>query len=453
MKRPTLSLLILLLINLTVLAQSGTKDGNHEVSGITKLTIRIDAGMQIDIKPSQNDQLQYVYEFDGNKESYDHYFENFEPEFEKRGGEARFDIRFPDQTKKNTNYQIKKHSLSLEIPASVYLDVATRYSKLTLNGFSRGLSINNRSGLVKVENVKQTIVINNDYGAISLNGVQGEVMVSNRSANIDIKNVTGRVSVNAEYSKMNISKVNGDLQIDNRSGVLNAFDIQGNLTVNGPYTEYELTNIDGDIMMNNQSGKVVINTARSLQVSGDYTNIKAEHIKSDQGVEIEGRSANIDLSDIGGNVMISGQYLNIKLNKVQGGAYVQNRSASIDIDGLEDDLVINGEYLPTVVKNFMGENLEIVNRSGSINVEAKNKLKNIQIDSQYGKVELTMDKKFDGIVTLETKYGKTDTNMDLKNQTITREANEQVIHGTSGTPAGSMKIKNQNADIVVLQKK
>ncbi len=452
MKRPILTLFTLLLINLTLFAQNGSKNGAFDVSAITKLTIRIDAGMQIEIKPSQDNQLRYVYDFDGNKESYEHYFENFEPEFEKRGGEARFDIRFPDQNKKNINYEIKRHALALEIPASVYLDISSRYSKIKLEGFTRGLSVNNRSGLVKVENVKQTIVINNDYGAVDLNSVQGEVMVSNRSANIDIKNVTGRVSVNAEYSKMNISRINGDLDLSNRSGVLNAFDIQGNLIVNGPYMEYELTNIDGDVAMNNQSGKVVISTVRSLQVAGDYTNIKAEHIKSEQGVEIEGRSANIELSDVGGDVRISGQYLNIRLEKIVGGAHIQNRSANIDINGLGRDLVINGEYLPMVIRDFKGENLEVVNRSGSISIEAKNKLKQVRIDSQYGKVELSMDKKFDGIVTLETKYGKSDTNMDLKNQTITKEGNEQIIHGTSGTPSGSMKIKNQNADIVVRQK-
>lgn len=452
MKRPTFTLLALLLINLTVLAQNGSKNGAYDVSDITRLTIRIDAGMQIDAKPGNGDQLKFIYEFAGNKESYEHYFENFDPEFEKRGGEARFDIKFPEQSKRNTNYEIKRHALTLEIPSSVYLDISSRYSKINIEGFTRGLSVNNRSGIVKIQNVKQTIVVNNDYGAVDLNGVQGEVIVSNRSANIDIKNVTGRVSVNAEYSKMNISKINGELEVSNRSGVLNAFDIMGNLLANGPYMEYELTNIDGDVIMNNQSGKVVINTARSLQVAGEYTNIKAEHIKSEQGVEIEGRSANIELSDIGGDVMISGQYLNIKLNKIQGGANIQNRSANIDITGLDDDLIINGEYLPMVIKDFRGENLEIVNRSGSITVEAIHKLKNIHIDSQYGKVELSMDEKFDGIVTLETKYGKSVTNMDLKNQTITKDGNEQIIHGTSGTPSGKMTIKNQNADIVVRQK-
>jgi hypothetical protein len=314
------------------------------------------------------------------------------------------------------------------------------------------LSVQNRSGFVKVDNIDQNVVISNEYGAVTATNINGEVMISNRSANVDVRNVTGPVTVNAEYSKLNISKIEGDLTTSNRSGVMNAFDIMGSIKADGPYMEYELTNIDGDVRISNKSGKVVVQTARSLIVNGDYTHITANGIKRDtRTVEIEGRSASIDLDNIAGDVMISGQYLNAHLTKIGGFAMIRNRSGEIMIEDIEKEVTISGEYLEIDLKKFKGDYLEIYNKSQGINIEALNALKGVTIENQYGDIELTMKAPFEGNVNIENEYGKFDSNLSLWNQQVNRGTNDLTISGTAGSGDGQMIIKNKNGDIKINQ--
>lgn len=441
---------IILLISILAFGQSGTKDGRLSTSDLSQLLMRIDAGMEIKINgESSSNEMTYVYTFEGNEEAYKHYFENFSPIIESRGGEGRFIVEFPKQTGKRVNHQIKKHSLVFNIPSNLLIELATRYSQIDIKNFERGLSIHNRSGLVKIENAKQNIFVNNEYGAVDVSKISGELTISNRSARIDLKDVTGRVKINAEYSKMNLSKIDGDLDISNRSGVVNAFDILGSLTADGQYVEYELTNIDGDVIIENKSSKVIVNTARSLRITGDYTHVTASNITSEDGVAIDGRSANISLNTIRGNTTIIGQYLNIDLKKIFGFTSIYNRSAKITIDDLQNDLTIEGEYLPIKVKNFAGTNVNVINRSGSISLDALKALNNILIDSQYGKIELLMKEKFSGSVSINLRYGKLDSNLELATQSVSTSNTEKRISGQLGNGTGKMIIKNSNSDTII----
>lgn len=443
--------LTLLLITSAVFAQSGKKDGEFNASSLNELSIQIDAGMKISVTGTNSNTIKYEYDFDGNDEAYEHFFQNFNPEFDKSSGRARLIIDFPEQKRRRVNHEIKKHSLTISLPQDLALELSTRYSEVTVTNIEKGVSIQNRSGEVKVTDVQQMVMINNQYGRIDVSNINGDITLSNRSANVDIKDIVGSLEVDANYSKMNISKIDGEVFISNRSGTVNIFEIKGDLSANGPYVEYEITNIEGDVEISNRNGKVAINTARSLKVTGDYTYVNATNILSTQGVYLEGRSANVVLENIGGPTSITGQYLNLTLKNIQGSATIRNRSGKVNIDGLEERLSMHGEYIPLDVRNFKGENLQIVNRSGSTVIEALNTLNLIDIESQYGKVELTMKKEFNGEVTIESKYGKVISDLTLTTQNISTSSSEQVISGVAGNGSGKMVIKNRNGDIIIRQ--
>ncbi|MEQ9265862.1 MAG: DUF4097 family beta strand repeat-containing protein [Balneolaceae bacterium] len=450
MKKILLTLTLLLTAS-TIFAQSGKKDGEFNASGVDELSIQIDAGMEISVTGTNSNTIKFEYDFDGNDEAYEHYFQNFNPEFDRSSGRARLIIDFPDQKKRRVNHRIKKHSLIISVPQNLALDLSSRYSEVTVTNIEKGVSIQNRSGEVKVIDVQQLVRINNQYGRIDVSNINGDIVLSNRSANVDVKNVVGRLEVDANYSKLNISKVDGEVFISNRSGTVNIFEIKGNLVTNGPYVEYEITNIEGDVEISNRNGKVVLDTARSLKITGDYTYLNASNILSTQGVYLEGRSANIVLENIGGPASITGQYLDMTLKNIDGPATIRNRSGKVNIDGLEEYLSMHGEYIPLDVRNFKGESVQIVNRSGSTVIEALNTLNLIDIESQYGKVELTMKKEFNGEVTIESKYGKVISDLTLTTQNISTSNNERLISGVAGNGSGRMIIKNRNGDIIIKQ--
>lgn len=449
--KKTLFTLTILLISSTAFAQAGKKDGEFNAERVNELTIQVDAGMKISVTGTNSKIISYIYDFDGNDEAYEHFFQNFNPEFNNSTGRARLVVDFPEQKKRRVNHIIEKHSLTISVPKDIALELSTRYSEVTVVNIEKGVSVQNRSGEVKVTNVQQLVNINNHYGKIDVSNIQGDLTLSSRSAHVDIKDVVGSLKIDANYSKMNISKIDGEVFISNRSGTVNIFEIKGNLTTTGPYVEYEITNIEGDIDMNNRNGKVAINTARSLKIIGDYTYVNATNILSEQGVFLEGRSADVVLENIGGNTVISGQYLDLTLKNIQGSASIKNRSGKINIDGLENRFVLQGEYIPLEVKNFKGENVQIVNRSGSILIEAVNELNLVDIESQYGKVELIMKKKFNGEVTIESRYGKVVSDLTLTTQNVSTSNREQIISGVAGNGSGKMVIKNRSGDIVIKQ--
>lgn len=448
MKKLSITLTLLILTG-TVFAQSGEKKGSFEPELLSELQVLIDAGMEITVRPGTSGSIQYEYSFDGNEQAYEHYFQNFDPEFESRGGESRLVINFPQQKRNNVNFVIDKHELSLLVPSTVLINLTTRYSTVDIEGFQQGLHIENRSGLVVVNDIDQMVSISNAYGAVKATNIRGELQIANRSANVDVKEVRGPVRVNAEYSKLNISQIEGDLIVSNRSGVMNAFEIQGDIDASGPYMEYELTNIDGDIRMSNKSGKVVVDNARSLIVNGDYTPITATSINSAQGVDIQGRSADIRLKNISGNTIINGQYLNTDLNNIDGSFRMQNRSGTINATDISGELLIQGEYLDINIEKFKGSNIEVVNRSNDVEIEALNELTSVFIENEYGKIFLQMKAVFNGAVQIETRYGEYISDFELDDQQLIKGQNELSVSGTLGSGSGRMMLKNKNGDVRV----
>ncbi|RNC79620.1 MAG: hypothetical protein ED557_13940 [Balneola sp.] len=438
-----------LLANMDLFFQDGTKEGEVDLEGISQLEVLVDAGMEITVKGDNSTKLSYKYYFKGNKLAYERYFENFDPEVKRNGGEARFEVDFPNINIKNETFRVDEHRLEITLPSELLLRLRSRYSQIEVENIRLGLEVENRSGTVKARDIFQTVRIYNDYGSIVAMNIQGELFIANRSASIDVQEIIGAVQVNANYSKMNISKVDGDLDITNRSGAVNAFDINGSLTGDGPYVEYELTNIDGDVRIDNKSGKITLNSARSLRVVGDYTHVNASNITSSEGASIEGRSANVDLKNIEGNVMVTGQYLNIDLEKVKGAASISNRSGKLYINDLEKDLTFRGEYVPISARNLRGANLNIDNKSGNMDIETLAVMENVFIKSNYGNVELFMKSKFNGQVKIETKYGKLDSDFTITGEQISEYSNRRIVTGTVGNGNGTMEIITQNANVII----
>ncbi len=439
------------LANMDLYFQDGTKEGEFDLEGITQLEVLVDAGMEITVKGDNSSRLTYKYYFKGNKLAYERYFENFDPELKQRGGEAMFEIDFPNINIKNETFRVDEHRLEITLPSELLLRLRSRYSQIEVDNIQLGLEVENRSGSVKARNISQTVRIYNDYGSIVAMNIDGELFIANRSASIDVQEIIGAVQISANYSKMNISKVDGDLDITNRSGVINAFDINGSITGSGPYIDYELTNIDGDIRVDNKSGKIAINSARSLRVVGDYTHVNASNITSFEGVSIEGRSANVDLKNIEGNVIVTGQYLNIDLEKVKGAASISNRSGKLFINDLEKDLTFRGEYVPISARNLKGANLNIDNKSGDMDIETVSDMENVIIKSNYGDVELFMKSEFNGEIKIETKYGKLNSDFTITGEQIAEFSNRRIITGTVGNASGNgkMEIITQNADVTI----
>lgn len=440
--------ILLFLICSSAFAQDGTKEGVFESQDISDLMIKIDTGMEIIIRPNIEGKINYLYSFSGNKEAYDHLLKNFDPVFSTNGKKGLLEIKFPNHKNRKSKLVIKKHTLSLEVPRSIFLDLISEYSTVSINGFDKGIKIRNKSGKVSLNDIAQNVTIDNPYGIVDVTNLQGELSISNRSANITVKDLVGKINIDAEYSKVNLSKIHGDISIVNRSSIINAFAIKGNFSAKGSYLEYELTNIDGDVKIENKSGDIAIENAHSLHVEGEYINVTATDIYGNKGVNIFNRSAKIRLENIKNSVTIAGSYLNLDMKQISGYASINNRSGKVTINDLGGYLKILGEYMPINVLNFKGNSIEIENKSDPVFIEALNKLSNIRIDAEFNDIELVMNQVYEGEVYIESRYGDIDSEILLNNSTIESKDEKTIHKGIAGKTAGKLVIKN-NGNIII----
>jgi len=445
-----LSIILFILLPTSLLAQSGDKKGSYNAPNLDQLMIRIDAGMTINVTGSDTDEITYTYEFEGNDQAYNHLFVNFDPEFSANSGNGYLNIEFPEHKKKNVNYRIKKNILTLNIPSDLELELITRYSKIDISNIERTARIENRSGSVKLNDIGQSVTVYNEYGNIDISSVNGDVEITSRSATVDVKNITGNLKVSSNYSKMNLSKITGILEVENKSGTVNAFDLDSDFTANGDYTNYELTNIRGDIKINNKNGTIDIDNAENVFITGDYSNVKASNLKG-QSVEIQSKSAKLELSDVLGKVNVNGGYLNIDLENIADDILISNRSGKVTARNLSGSCAINGDYNKIKLDDFKGSEIQMENRSGDIEVNAVNELEFVNIESSYTNIKLNLSSPFTGSVKFSVTYGKLDQPYTLNNATLVDERNSTEVEGSVGTGNGRMFIVSRNGHVTIKQ--
>ena len=446
-----LAIILFILIPASVFAQSGNKEGSFNTFNLDQLMIRIDAGMTINLKGSDTDQITYTYEFEGNDQAYNHLFMNFEPDFRLNGGNAYLNIEFPEHKKKNVNYRIKKNILTLNVPSKIDLEMVTRYSKIDITNIERTAKIENRSGYVKLNQIGESVTVYNEYGNVDVNSVAGDVEITSRSATVDAKNIKGNLKVSSNYSKMNLSKITGTLFVENKSGTVNAFDLDSDFRANGDYTDYELTNIRGNVQINNKNGTINLDGAESVFISGDYSNIKASNLRGEQ-VQIESKSAKLELNNVLGRLMINGGYLNIELEDIAKDVSITNRSGKVSASNLKGSCRISGDYNKIKLDDFEGSEIQIENRSGDIEINALNHLNLVNIESSYTTIKLNLASAFSGNVRFFVTYGKLTHPYKLNNATLVDERNSTKIEGTVGNGTGQMEIESRNGNVIITQK-
>jgi hypothetical protein len=435
-----------------VLAQNGTKDGEFNIPEVDQLYIVIDAGMKINITGTDTDKITYNYELEGNSEAYEHYFQNFDPKFESRSGRASLMIDFPQNKSRNVNFKIKKHNLTLSVPKNIELQLQTRYSNVEVKSINRITQVTNRSGSVYIHDIGQGIVVDNEYGNIRTEEINGDVRLSSRSSGIDAKNIRGSLTVKSNYTKMNLTKISGELNIENKSGTINAYDLDSKITARGDYVNYELTDLRGDVDIDTKSGSISIDKAENVNITGDYTNVTATNIKGGNGITVRTKSSRVVIKNVmNGDANVNGEYINIELEKIARNVQIRNKSGKINTNGIGGDILIDGDYNGIQLRNYLGDYIQVQNRSGDIEIEVMKRLKNLQIITSYGDVDIDLRSPFEGSVYFDLEYGKLSQPFKLNNSTFNTSTNSTKVQGTVGTGNGSMSIQARNADITINQ--
>ncbi|MDR9417462.1 DUF4097 family beta strand repeat-containing protein [Gracilimonas sp.] len=448
-----LPIIIVVLSTTLAFSQSGTKDGTFDAAGLDEFFIKVNSGIDIEIEGTATNQISYTYSFEGNDEAYQKYFEEFNPRFNKRAGRAELEIEYPEEKNNNVSYEIEKNLLTLQIPEQVRLHLTTEYATIGIQNIGRDVSVYNRSGSVTVEDVGQSVEVTNEYGDISVRNVRGRTNINGRSSTIDVANITGMVSVRSSYSKLNISNIDGDVEIQNKSGAINAFEIRGKLQAEADYSEFEITNIEGAVDLRSQSGNVYVEAVRGFNFAGDYTDVRVNNVRNAAMVMINGRSADITVSNIEANTSITGEYMNVKASNISRRLSIMNRSGTVEAANISERFDFNGEYTDLELTKFQGNELQIRSKSGSVSVDALSNNLNADIGTEYGNIELKIPNAFNGSFEATATYGTINHNLTLSNKQLTSDNNSRRISGIVGDSGKNSShgifLEVRNGDITV----
>lgn len=162
---------------------------------------------------------------------------------------------------------------------------------------------------------------------------------------------------------------------------------------NGSYNEKEMTWIKALLKGDSKKNSYYRDSRTSIRltipenspVMFNLNRADLELTGLSEELTIDGKSADVLLSDISGNITINNSYGDIEMDDIKGDVTIDTRSSDIEIETLEGELVITTDYSDIELSQITG-NIDIDNRSGEL--ELSGITGNINLTSDYSDVEI-----------------------------------------------------------------
>ena len=133
----------------------------------------------------------------------------------------------------------QKHSLSLEVPASVMIE------------------IENSSGDLDIENINtKEIDLRTTSGDIRVDYIEADQRYKSTSGKIEIQNTIGNQNISSTSGYINISSSDGNIEADSSSGKQEFEDIRGDINASSSSGDIEIDGYAGTLKLTTSSGKI-----------------------------------------------------------------------------------------------------------------------------------------------------------------------------------------------------
>ena len=230
------------------------------------------------------------------------------------------------------------------------------------------LTITNHEGNVMIRNTGKNIHLNQENGNLVLENIPSSLQMELKNGNANIKNIGEHVEAIA--SRANIFLEN----------VLS-------LRLQGRHGNYSLKRIKNNAFIEHAYGKLVLDDAAKVEIKARYSNVIARNIRN--GMTVVNKYENIFIENIAGDIHISSRLSKIDLLHVSG-----------------QNVVIENSFADINISDYSGENLNILLRNGKLNLQVKNALNRINIESQNADLTLGFGLLIDPTFNIKTKHGQ-----------------------------------------------
>lgn len=415
---------------------------NVRVKSWNKNEVKFD--LQLFIKSSDDDyEKEFIDEFDitSSSTSSEIVIEAVQPE---NGGWSFWDI-----FELKFNYYVEK-----QIRGEIYLPVNNplygeiSYSDIDLSGMKGELELEGRSNELLLKECVNISKISNQYGNVTITKSGGDLLLESRSSTVKIFEFDGAVKIDAPYSNVELYDISGAADISTRSASVKAEKIGGNLNLDAAYCKLDIDGVKGSVSASDRSGSIKINNAEGLTLDIPYSNLIVTNleVKNNTKIKISSRSGSLSFTDVKGKMDISDDYSNFTFENITGDVKLSSRSGSIDINGMKGKLNIQTSYSKIGISKITSDEIVITDRSNPIGITLTNVPKVIDIQNEYGSVEIHMPKGFAGDVDFTALYGEVDSDFPLK---IKSEGNTLKAYGSVGSGSSKIKIYTRSGNIKV----
>ncbi|MHA2290368.1 MAG: DUF4097 family beta strand repeat-containing protein, partial [Promethearchaeota archaeon] len=289
---------------------------------------------------------------------------------------------------------------NIYVPKANDLEADFRYSNIQLEDMSGELNLNGRANELMLNNCSNIKVIENNYGDVTIKNCGGNLDLESRSSNISVEVFDGPAKIYSSYSNIKVYDISNSVEVDTRSADVKIKNINGDLKVNADYSDVEINDVSGFLQLVDRSGNVWITNAGGIKLEGPYTDFEIKKITgvSYKKIEIKNKSGKIKLEDAVGDILITDSYSSIGLKSIVGNVELTSRSAPIYCDNIQGDWVSDTKYSKISIKKLSADKVVIDNRSENVTLQLEKVPDEIEIDNEYGDVDLTIPKGFAGNV-------------------------------------------------------
>ena len=235
--------------------------------------------------------------------------------------------------------------------------------------------------------------------AVNIDTRHGDVQVRNRTANVQVTNNHGDVVV---------EDVTGDLSATLRHGSLLAARVTGEVTLDGKVEDTNLTDIGGNVRMNGD-------------FFGDMTLAKIG-----KSVSFHSSRTDLELSKLEGQLTMDGD--DLKAAQISGPVRVTTRSKNIHLD------------------NVSGA-VELENSNGEIAVTGRLPLGDMQIRNRNGDVQLTLPAQSAFVLDAQTSRG--DITSEFSGLNINTGSHQSRATGSFGSGGSKVQISNEHGNVEI----
>ncbi len=177
------------------------------------------------------------------------------------------------------------------------------------------VDIVNSHGLAQVTRAGK-VAMRNPHGEVIASEVSGEIQIENSYEDVKLSDLRSNCLVEGSHSSVYADGVQGEMRIKTSYSTVQVRKASQKVVIDGRHTEIIGEELSGPLDITNSYEKISLARVGQTKIEGHHSEIEADDVSG--GLEIRDDYASANLSNIRGNLKISGRNLSVSGKNVVG---------------------------------------------------------------------------------------------------------------------------------------